>query len=200
MIKSSLHGKSNIPARPKRSAPRLSNCLDQLSKALWGHVPIWFLWHRFFPLPFLTPLPSPLPLPLFFLRGWGNYHKACACAKAEADHKQIFYKELLSLWRSTRIQSKRCVRPLMQRRSAVALQERRCELKLWMILQALLFDVLVCRNNLTWFGIDRSLIPCLSFTFFHISQGTAVLVRRPNYLEEMDEKLVNAHAFLGGLD
>jgi len=32
------------------------------------------------------------------------------------------------------------------------------------------------------------------------SQGPAVFVRRPNYLEEMNEKLVNAHAFLGGLD
>ncbi len=68
-----------------RSAPRLVKCLDQLSKALRGNVPIAISATSSFFFLFLF---LPLLLFLFFLLSWENYHKACV--KAEADHKQIF--------------------------------------------------------------------------------------------------------------
>ena len=44
-----------------------------------------------------------------------------------------------------------------QERCRATLEDsRRCELKFWMIHLALSFDVLVCRNNRSWFGVDHS--------------------------------------------
>ena len=76
------------------SAPRLVNCLDQLSKALLGNFPIAISAISSFFFLFL-----PLLHFLFFLVSWENYHKACegrgrsqaniceGVAKLEKEHK-----------------------------------------------------------------------------------------------------------------
>ena len=87
--------KKFIPARPMRSAPRLVNCLDQLSKALWGNVPIVISVTSSFFFLFL-----PVLLILFFLLSWGKLSQSLrkgrgrsqsnireGVAKLEKEHK-----------------------------------------------------------------------------------------------------------------
>jgi len=86
-----------------------------------------------------------------------------------------------------------------QERCRATLEDsRRCELKFWMIHLALSFDVLVCRNNRSWFGVDHSYH--VSLLHFSSLSVYGIWGWRPGFLKEMSEKVASAHGHIEGLD
>jgi hypothetical protein len=108
---------------------------------------------------------------------------------------------VLSWRRSTRKRSTRWGRPLMRRRSAVALHSKREGVNLsfeWFIK----FFRLICLCAAI-IGPDLGSIihthTVSLFYIFHLCLCTAIWGWRPAFLKEMSEKVASAHDQLGGL-